>query len=58
MARHELSDFKWNVILLLLPAKSRGRHRVYDRHVLSGIVRVLRAEFPGRISPSGTAQVP
>ena len=46
MARYELSDFEWNVILPLLPNKSRGKPRVDDRRVLNGIFWVLRAGVP------------
>ena len=43
MARYELSDFGWNVILPLLPNKTCGKHSVDDRRVLNGIFWVLRA---------------
>ena len=46
MARYELSDFEWNVILPLLPNKSRGKPRVDERRVLNGIFWVLRAGVP------------
>ena len=46
MARYELSDFEWSVILLLLLNKTRGRPRVDDRRVLNGIFWVLRAGVP------------
>lgn len=35
MARYELSDFEWSVILPLLPNKTRGKPRVDDRRVLN-----------------------
>ena len=46
MARYELSDFEWSVILPLLPNKTRGKPRVDDRRVLNGIFWVLRAGVP------------
>ena len=62
MARYELSDFEWSVILPLLPNKTRGKPRVDDRRVLNGIFWVLRAGVPWadlterrRKSPPGTA---
>jgi transposase len=46
MARYELSDFEWSVILPLLPNKSRCKPRVDDRLVLNGIFWGLRAGVP------------
>ena len=46
MARYELSDFEWSVILPGLPNKTRGKPRVDDRRVLNGIFWVLRAGVP------------
>ena len=46
MARYELSDSEWNVILPLLPNKTRGKPHVDDRRVLNGIFWVLRAGVP------------
>jgi len=46
MARYELSDFEWSLILPLLPNKTRGKLRVDDRCVLNGIFLVLRAGVP------------
>ena len=59
MARYELSDFERNVILPLLPNKTRGKPRVDDRRVLNGIFWVLRArvpwaDLPERYSPPTT----
>ena len=52
MARYELSDFEWSVILPLLPNKTRGKPRVDDRRVLNGIFWVLRAGAPCVLRPS------
>ena len=46
MTGYELSDFEWNVILPLLPNKTRGKPRVDDRRVLNGIFWVLRTGVP------------
>jgi len=46
MARYELSDFEWSVILPVLPNKTRGKPRVDDRRVLNCIFWVLRAGVP------------
>jgi transposase len=37
MARFDLTDLAWPVIVPLLPMKVRGVKRVDDRRVLSGI---------------------
>ena len=42
MARFDLTDFEWSVILPLLPNKPRGVARVDDRRVLNGIFWRLR----------------
>ena len=59
MARHDLSDFEWSVIELLLPNKSRGVPRVDDRRVLNGIFWRFRtgspwADLPERYGPHTT----
>ena len=56
MARYELSDVEWNVLLPLLPNKMRGKPTVDDRRVLNSIfwmlrVGVLWADLPGRYGP-------
>ena len=46
MARYELSVSEWNVILPLLPNKSRRKPRLDDLLVLNGIFSMLRAGVP------------
>jgi transposase len=51
MARFDLSDDEWAVIMPLLPNKPRGVPRVDDRRVLNGIFYVLRTGAPWRDLP-------
>lgn len=51
MARFDLSDFEFELIRPLLPAKPRGVARVDDRRVLNGIFWVLRTGSPWRDLP-------
>ncbi|AFL51239.1 transposase [Sinorhizobium fredii] len=51
MSRYDLTDFEWRVIEPLLPNKTRGVPRVYDRRVLNGIFWVLRSGAPWRDLP-------
>jgi transposase len=43
MARFDLTDAEWAVIEPLLPTDVRGKERVDDRRVISGIVHVLKS---------------
>jgi len=59
MARFDLTDFEWLVIEPLLPTDTRGKDRVDDRRVLSGIFWRLRtgapwADIPERYGPHTT----
>ena len=49
--RHELTDAEWALIEPLLPNKPRGRPRVDDRRVISGIFYILRTGAPWRDLP-------
>ena len=51
MARFDLTDEEWAVILPLLPPKGRGPCRKDDRLVLNGIFYVLRTGAPWRDLP-------
>ena len=51
MARFDLSDAEWAVIMPLLPNKPRGVPRVDDRRVLNGIFYALRTGAPWRDLP-------
>ena len=51
MARFDLSDREWAVIVPLLPNKPRGVPRVDDRRVLNGIFWTLRTGSPWRDLP-------
>lgn len=51
MARFDLSDEEWAVILPLLPKKGRGPTRKDDRTVLNGIFFILRTGVPWRDLP-------
>jgi len=51
MARFDLSDGEWRIILPLLPDKPRGVPRTDDRRVLNGIFYVLRTGSPWRDLP-------
>jgi transposase len=46
MARFDLTDAEWSVILSLLPNKPRGAPRTDDRRVLNGIFWTLRTGSP------------
>ncbi len=46
MSRFDLSDKEWAVIEPLLPSDVRGKPRVDDRRVLSGIFWRLRTGAP------------
>ena len=46
--RYALTDAEWQLISPILPRKSRGVPRVDDRHVLNGILWVLRSGAPWR----------
>ncbi|WP_308101126.1 transposase [Streptomyces sp. S07_1.15] len=57
--RHELSDAEWEFVRPLLPVSLRGRKRVDDRRVLSGIVWKFRTgtawrDVPERYGPWAT----
>lgn len=57
--RHELSDADWEFVRPLLPESLRGRKRLDDRRVLSGIVWKFRAgtawrDVPDRYGPWAT----
>ena len=51
-----LSDDHWHQIEPLLPTDVRGKERVDDRRVTSGILHILKSgwEFFNRIDPSRT----
>lgn len=51
MARYDLSETEWRLILPLLPNKPRGVARVDDRRVVNGIFYVLRTGSPWRDLP-------
>ena len=51
MARYDLTEFEWRVILPLLPNKPRGVRRVDDQRVLNRIFWVLRSGSPWRDLP-------
>ncbi|EME69533.1 hypothetical protein H261_12804 [Paramagnetospirillum caucaseum] len=51
MARFDLSDKEWDLILPLLPNKPRGVARTDDRRVLNGIFYILRTGSPWRDLP-------
>lgn len=51
MARFDLSDKEWSVIVPLLPDKPRGVPRADDRRVLNGIFYILRTGSPWRDLP-------
>ncbi|NRD89343.1 IS5/IS1182 family transposase, partial [Sphingopyxis sp. BSNA05] len=52
MARFDLSDAEWSIIVPLLPNKPRGVARVDDRRVLNGIFYILRTGSPWRDLPA------
>lgn len=58
MSRYDLTDFRWRVIEPLLSNKPRGVPRVGDRHVLNGILWVLRSGAPWRVCRSSMARAP
>jgi transposase len=49
--RYELGDYEWSVINPMLPNKPRGVPRVHDRHILNGILWILRSGAPWRDLP-------
>jgi len=49
--RSELSEAQMRRLAPLWPADTRGKARVDDRRVMSGIVRVLRSGCPWRHAP-------
>jgi len=51
MARFDLSDGEWAIIVALLPNKPRGVPRSDDRRVLNGIFYILRTGSPWRDLP-------
>ena len=51
MARFDLSDTEWSIIVPLLPNKPRGVPRVDDRRVINGIFYILRTGSPWRDLP-------
>jgi transposase len=51
MARFDLSDEEWAVILGLLPKQWRGPKRKDDRQILNGIFYILRTGAPWRDLP-------
>jgi transposase len=51
VARFDLSDTEWAVIVPLLPNKPRGVPRVDDRRVVNGIFYILRTGSPWRDLP-------
>jgi len=51
MARFDLSDGEWALIVPLLPNKPRGVARADDRRVLNGIFYILRTGSPWRDLP-------
>lgn len=54
MARLDLTDGEWSIIVALLPGaedKKNGRTRPDERKVLNGIFFVLRASSPWRDLP-------
>lgn len=51
MARFDLSDAEWTLIVPLLPNKPRGVARSDDRRVLNGIFYILRTGSPWRDLP-------
>ena len=52
MARFDLTDAEWAVIEPLLPTDVRGKDRVDDRRVLSGIIFINRNGLRWRDAPS------
>ena len=52
MARFDLSDEEWAVIVPLLPKRTRGPSRKDDRPVLNGIFYILRTDAPWRDLPT------
>jgi transposase len=51
MSRYDQTGFEWRVIEPRLPNKPRGVPRVDDRHILNGILWVLRSGAPWRDLP-------
>ena len=47
-----LSDVEWSRLEPLLPRGRRGAHRIDDRRVISGIVRMLRSDARRRDCPA------
>ncbi len=59
MARFDLSDTEWSIIVPLLPNKPRGVPRVDDRRVINGIFYILRtAARRGAICLGAMAPIP
>ena len=46
-----LSDAQWRGIELLMPGGRRATHRIGDRHVISGIMHMLRSGARRRDCP-------
>ena len=51
MARYDLSDDEWRLVEPLLPRPGKGKPRVDDRRVLSGIIFVNRNGLRWRDAP-------
>lgn len=51
MARFDLTDEEWAIIVPLLPQQGRGPERKDDRKVLNGIFYILRTGAPWRDLP-------
>ena len=56
--RYELTDYEWAAIKPFLPNKPRGVPRVNDRHVLNGILWVLRSGAPWDDLPENFGPIP
>jgi transposase len=51
MARYDLTEAEWRLVVPLLPNKPRGVPRVDDRRVINGIFYILRTGSPWRDLP-------